>query len=75
MKKRKASKNPTWRGTVSYPNNFQPQQDDDLAIGVSIMWPGHNLPHEESPWCWCDPDLIDFDEESETLIYVHRETH
>lgn len=75
MKKPKASKSPTWRGTVSYPHSFQPQFGDDVAISQSILWPGNNLPHEESPWCWCDPDLIDFDEDSETLIYVHRETH
>jgi hypothetical protein len=75
MKKPKASKSPTWRGTVSYPSNFLPQFDEDVAIGTSILWHGHSLPHEESPFCWCGPDIIDFDEDTETLIYVHRETH
>lgn len=31
--------------------------------------------HEEDGGCWCEPELIDFDDESCTGIYKHRTVH
>lgn len=74
-KKRKVTTDQTWRGRVTYPSEFDSEPDNDLAIGQSILWHGHLLPHEETPLCWCEPDILFFDPETGECAYEHKRTH
>jgi len=29
--------------------------------------------HYENPECWCEPELTEYDEETETEVWTHRE--
>lgn len=68
-------KDPTWRGTVTYPASFDSVPGDDIAISQSILWPEGLLPHEETPLCWCEPEILFYDPETGECAYEHRRTH
>lgn len=33
------------------------------------------MEHEQSDTCWCEPELIYLDDETNIPVYLHREVH
>lgn len=57
---------------AEYPDDFWPIEDEDVALNQSLIVPRQPLLHEPSEYCWCEPELGEYDEELEAWIYEHR---
>lgn len=62
---------------VEYPDDFDPLPGDDFAapvyLNVDGCWLAHELGNAE-PYCWCEPTIESYDEESGIFTYRHRHT-
>lgn len=60
---------------IEYPEDFLPEPGYDIAYSGSLHLPGFYLIHELGPWeetCWCEPEIVGYDYETDFFIYKHR---
>ena len=58
---------------VGHPEEFEPTIGEDVSAG-NIQFEGFYLFHEAGPLCWCDPEVVSIDEETDTIVCNHKTT-
>ena len=56
-------------------DDFVPRLGEDISLANSIFIPGFLMLHELGPmeaFCWCDPEMIKYDDESGYAVFQHR---
>jgi hypothetical protein len=50
----------------------EPIGEEVDTVGGILLYDHFYLLHEESVFCWCQPYIVDYDEELDIPIYAHR---